>query len=121
MEERWIFDQGVSQIKSEEDHGQRDEKYPAPGIVVSNPPSQHRPDCRGENRCNAIDSKREAALLWRKRIVENGLRHRLQSTATDALYSSKDQQYRQARRQAAKQRTYREKAREQMNTRFAPT
>ena len=98
MEERRIFDQGVSQIKREGHHGQGDEKYPAPGVAVRNPASQHRPDGRGENRSNAIDSKRLAALLGRKRIVENGLRHRLQSTAADALHSSKQQQYREARR-----------------------
>jgi hypothetical protein len=91
-EERGIFDQDVSQIQSEKNRRQRDEKYPAPGVAVRNPTAQHRPDRRGENGSNAIDSKRLAALLWGKRIVENRLCHRLQSTATDALHGSKQQQ-----------------------------
>src|SRR5580698_3853103 len=98
MEERRIFDQRVRQIKSEQDRGQRNEKYPAPGIVIGNPATEHRTHGRGENCSNAVDGKCGAALLWRKRIVENGLGHRLQAAAADALYSSKQQQERQVRR-----------------------
>jgi hypothetical protein len=88
----------MSQIKCEKNHGQRDEKYPAPGIIIGNPAPQHRADSRSENCSYAVDSKRRATLLWRKRIVENGLCHWLQSAAADALHSTKEQQERQAGR-----------------------
>src|SRR5580698_3528131 len=80
-EERWIFNQCIGQIESQENRRQGNEKDPAPRIVVGNPAAQHRPDCGCENRGDAVKSKCDAAFFWRKGIVENSLGHRLQAAS----------------------------------------
>src|SRR5580698_3139112 len=105
MKERRVFDERVGQIERERNDRQRDEKYPAPGIIVGDPSAEHWPYCRRENCGDSVKSKRDATLFWGEGIVENRLGHRLEAASTHTLNGSEQKQYGKVRRKSAGQRT----------------
>ena len=56
---------------------------------------------------DSVEREGQAALLRRKRVGQNGLRHRLKSAAARALNHAEQDQHRQAGRDAAQQRAER--------------
>jgi hypothetical protein len=97
-----------------------DEKYPAPGIVEGDPPAQGGPDRGRHDGRDAIERKRQASLLRRKGVRQNGLRHRLQPAAARALQHAEEKKKPETGRQPAKQRTHGEDAKQAMKKRFRP-
>ena len=77
---------------------------PSPGVVVCDPTAECRTNRRSEDSRHAIQRKGETPQARRKRIRQNGLRHRLQAAAASTLNHARDQQNSQAGRDAARER-----------------
>src|SRR5260370_26762642 len=65
--------------------GQIDQEDPPPRRIVGKPTAQGRPNRGGTDCGNSVDGKCQAALLPRKGILQNRLRHRLQTSASGTL------------------------------------
>ena len=101
-----VFDEAKHQSQREHADRQIDEENPAPGIVEGDPPAQGRSDGGRHDGRDAIQRERQAAFLRRKRVRQNGLRHRLQPASARALHDAEEQKQPEARRHSAKQRTH---------------
>ena len=100
--------------------GKIDVENPAPGIVEGDPAAEGGPDGGRHDRGDAVEREGQAALLRRKSVGQNGLRHGLQPAAARALQHAEEQQHPETGRSAAQQRTHGEDARQPMKKRLRP-
>ena len=103
-----IFDQAIDQKQCQDADRQVDEENPAPGVVVRDPAAQRGPDRRRDDRGDAIEREGQPALLRRKSVRQDRLRHGLQSAAARALQDAKKNDRPQTGRDSAQQGAQRE-------------
>jgi hypothetical protein len=85
LHERRILEHDAGEENAEEAYGDVDVKDPAPGIVISDPPSGGRSqNGRNEDR-DRVERHSHAAFLRRKAISKNGLYGGLQSPSGKVL------------------------------------
>src|ERR1700691_989885 len=94
---RWILDKLIDQKQRESAHWNVDVKNPAPGIAISNPTAQGRTDGRGANGRDSVQRERQPSLLGRKRISQDRLSHRLQTSSERALQNPEQKKQTEAR------------------------
>src|SRR6267143_3357227 len=83
--------------------GNIDKEDPPPTPVVRDPPTERRADHRGSHDGHAVESKGRGSLLRRECVHENGLLHRSEATASDALQNAKENEPAQGGSQTAQQ------------------
>src|ERR1700674_4492608 len=89
--ELWrVGNEPVSQDERHNPDGNIDKEDPAPTPVVGDPATERRADHRGSHNGHAVKSKGRRPLLRRECIYENGLLHRSEATASDALQDTKE-------------------------------
>src|SRR5216684_783775 len=67
-----------------------DKEDPPPTPVVCDPPAERRADHGGSHDGHAVESGSRRPLLRRKRVHENGLLDRRETTASDALQDAEE-------------------------------
>jgi hypothetical protein len=88
-----ILDQPEDQQRRRNADRQVDEKDPVPAVVVREPAAQRGSKNGGNHHGDAEDREGKAALLRRKRVGQDRLRHRLQPASPRALqYPEQDHQ-----------------------------
>ncbi len=105
---RRVFNHRADQRKQDDADRDVDQKDPVPGEVVGDPAAQGRADRRSEDDGDAVEGEGHAAVTRRESVGENGLRHRLQPAAGQALQGAKGDEQPEARRQPAEQRGHTE-------------
>ncbi len=85
-----------------------DVEHPSPGVVVGQPPAEHRTEHRGHDDADAEEGHRLPAVLGLERLEHDRLRQRLHHAAGHALDDPPEHQNRKAGGQAAQNRRRRE-------------
>ena len=91
---------------SDHTDGEIDEENPTPGIIEGDPSAQGRANSGRDDGGDAVECECQTALLRRKSVGENGLRHRLKPAAACALQDAEQKKEAQARRDTTEQRTH---------------
>src|ERR1700722_2121495 len=99
--ERRIFYQPIGKEYGQNAYRNVDIENPMHGVVAREPSAEGRPNGRGQHRDQSVERKGEAALRRLERISHDGLRHRLQSSASYPLQYAEEQQKTQGRSDAA--------------------
>ena len=103
-EPRRIFHQAVRQEERQHADRQIDEEDPVPVVVVGDPAAERGADGGRHHDGHAVHREGHAAFFRRKRIGQDGLFGRLQTSAAGALQDAGDDEHRQAGRDAAQKR-----------------
>src|SRR5262245_30135596 len=85
-----VLDQPENEEERQDAHGQINEEDPAPRVVVGDPPAKGRSNRRRNHGRDPKNSERQAALLRRECVCQNGLGHGLQSAPASTLEHSKE-------------------------------
>src|SRR6266481_3222696 len=98
-----VGNQPVRQDQRQNHDGNVDKENPATTPIVGDPPTERRADHRGSHDGHAVESKGRGSLLRRECVHENGLLHRSEATASDALQNAKENEPAQGGSQTAQQ------------------
>src|SRR5215469_3153743 len=100
--EMWrILNHSVGQKQREDSHRYIDEENPTPVVVVGNPSTERRAQCRRRHDSHSVDRERHPPLLRRKGVRKDTLLAWLQTAATCTLQPTKNDKNSETRREAA--------------------